>query len=230
MPTCTNRILLIGSKSDLMEPLTQYAAEQNISILGISRDHWDLSTVKPNSSVLEEILRFSPNHVVFAAGVNEPTSIHCHPDSLLNRLQYHINVNCFAFISLVSHLCDYSDISLRSIHVISSLYGVYGRKERLPYSVSKHALEAAVKCLALELPDTVVMGYRPGFFTTKLTDKNLSLEKQKNIAKCIPLTRFGRPAELCSVIINNIVTPPAYASGSFITLDGGLTAGGIFNF
>ena len=105
---------------------------------------------------------------------------------------------------------------------------MYGRKSRLPYSLSKHALEGVLKCLAIELPNTLVLGYRPGFFSTKLTNTNLTIEEQAELSKRIPLARFGQPYELSDIILNHITNPPYYSTGSFIMMDGGLTAGGIF--
>ena len=43
------------------------------------------------------------------------------------------------------------------------------------------------------MPNTLVLGYRPGFFKTKLTDKNLSENAQKRITDKIPANRFGEP-------------------------------------
>ena len=117
---------------------------------------------------------------------------------------------------------------LKSIHVLSSLYGTYGRKSRMPYSISKHALEGAIKCLSLEFPETQVIGYRPGFFKTKLTEKNLSKPEIDKISNLIPLNRLGTPEEISKIILNNIINPGTYLTGQIINIDGGLSTGGFF--
>ena len=51
----------------------------------------------------------------------------------------------------------------------------------------QHALEASIKCLALEYPETQILGYRPGFFDTKLTAKNISEETRNRLSERIPI-------------------------------------------
>ena len=108
------------------------------------------------------------------------------------------------------------------------MYGIYGRKTRLPYSVSKHALEASIKCLALEYPETQFIGYRPGFFKTKLTSANLTEEMQDELAKRIAKNRLGTPLEMSKILLDNIKNTNPYMTGTFITVDGGMISGGIF--
>ena len=98
----------------------------------------------------------------------------------------------------------------------------------MPYSISKHALEGAVKCLALEFPETQVIGYRPGFFKTRMTDKNINYEQQQQICKRVPSNRLGSPEEIAQIILNNILIPTKYFTGQVINIDGGLTSGGLF--
>ena len=147
---------------------------------------------------------------------------------IIDKLDQHLNVNCISFLSLVDLLQKKLLNKLKGVHAISSLYGNYGRRTRLPYSVSKHALEGAIKCLALEYPDTQFLGYRPGFFKTKLTEANLSKEKQNELLRRIPSKRLGSPEELSNLLLNNIKGKYPYLSGTFITIDGGLTTGGFF--
>lgn len=226
-----SRLLVIGSNSDLIKPLCDKQAELNeINILKITRTEWDLSHPVLSEEILAKILDFQPNHVLYAAGLNnllDPK--YAETSHTLEELYSHLNVNCISFICLILSLAQKLPYSLDSVHAISSLYGIYGRQRRLPYSVSKHALEGAIKCLAIELSNTLVLGYRPGFFATKLTSKNLTPVSQSNLSTKIPLARLGQPSELSDIILSNIKNPPMYMSGSFITIDGGITAGGIFN-
>lgn len=224
-----HRVLIIGANSDLISPLIVDSGSSGLQVFTVTRSEWDLRDPHIPQSLLEDVLRFSPQHIVYAAGLNDLVDFPVESDQLLTIASDHINVNCLSFVSIVNTLAKHSRNPILTIHAISSLYGIYGRSRRLPYSISKHALEAAVKCLAIEMPDSTVLAYRPGFFKTKLTDKNLSDSAQTSIVKRIPAGRFGLPTDLCNLIINNIVSPPSYASGSAITMDGGLTAGGIFN-
>ena len=222
-------IIIVGANSDLISPFSNQAAEYGFNLLKLTREQWDLRDSAIPEKVLMQIIDFNPNHIIFAAGLNEVLNLRdTSKENILYSINHHLKVNCISLLSLILSLSDNLKYSLTSIHAISSLYGIYGRQTRLPYSLSKHALEGLIKCLALELPETLVLGYRPGFFATKLTDKNLSREAQRKISDRIPMGRFGNSYELSAVILNNIITLPYYSSGSSITMDGGLTAGGIF--
>lgn len=221
-------VVVIGSNSDLMTPLL--GKSESFNFLKLARTEWDLNNIA-DDCLINQLVKFNPQHIVFAAAINNPININRATQyELAETLKSHMNINCISVVSLLAVLNNKLVNRLSSIHIISSLYGVYGRETRLPYSLSKHALEGAIKCLAIESPETTVLGYRPGFFKTKLTDKNLDCEQQRNIIKKIPMNRLGQASDLCGMIEKNILDPPQYATGSIINLDGGLTSGALFNF
>ncbi len=228
--TSNDRVVIIGGASDLIQPLVMQASIYDIDLLCLNRSEWDLEELAPSTDILQKITLFNPNHLVYAAGINQPFEINDDTNSLMKSIKKHIQINCLAFVAIVHILQKLLPQSLISVHALSSLYGIYGRKLRLPYSLSKHALEGAIKCLATELPNTLVIGYRPGFFQTKLTDQNLTNQQQEKLINRIPMRRLGHADELSDVILRNILHPPLYATGSVITMDGGLTAGGLFEF
>ena len=224
------KIIVVGANSDLISPFREKASGCGYKLMNLTRKEWDLANPNIPERISRKIVDFKPNHILYAAGLNEILDFEeAHSNSILMTINQHLNVNCLSFLNLVVLLREQLTYSLTSVHGISSLYGIYGRSTRLPYSLSKHALEGAIKCLALEMPKTLVLGYRPGFFETKLTHKNISKVNQNKIMNRIPKGRFGKPEELSDIILNNITQPPMYCSGSFITMDGALTAGGIFS-
>tara|TARA_B100001027_G_scaffold210602_1_gene177927 strand:+ start:1072 stop:1761 length:690 start_codon:yes stop_codon:yes gene_type:complete len=223
------KLIIIGSKSDLIQPLLEKAKNNNIYIFKVDREEWDLENNLPSSEITEKIINFQPTQILYAAGVNKPLIVKNEDThNVLESLNNHISVNCTSFVSIVDILQKNLKNQLIGVHVISSLYGIYGRHTRLPYVVSKHALEGVVKCLSLEYPMTQIIGYRPGFFKTKLSDRNLSLDIQEKLSKRIAQKRFGLPSELSDSILLNICNPNKYFTGTFITIDGGMISGGIF--
>jgi NAD(P)-dependent dehydrogenase (short-subunit alcohol dehydrogenase family) len=225
----SKRLVIIGSGSDLVQPLIQSGPMHGLEVLGVNRSDWDMSKRQPAPEVVERIARFRPGHLIFAAGHNTLTNIHSDPASVLTEIESHVAINCLSFIHIALLLMKELEQPLLSIHAISSLYGVYGRRSRMPYSVSKHALEGAIKCLAVEFPQTQVLGYRPGFFETRLTRQNVSSAAREALEARIPKHRFGEPEEFSAAILSNILHPNPYYTGTFITVDGGMTAGGIFD-
>ena len=223
------RLVIIGSRSDLIRPLLEKAKKNNIHILKLDREEWDLERNLPCSKTIEKIIKFQPTQLLYAAGLNKPLIVKNEDTKdILESLNNHISVNCTAFFSIVDILQKNLKNQLIGVHVISSLYGIYGRYSRLPYVVSKHALEGVVKCLSLEYPKTQIIGYRPGFFKTKLSDRNLSIDIQEKLSKRISKKRFGLPSELSDSILLNICNANEYFTGTFITIDGGMISGGIF--
>ncbi len=223
------KLLIIGSKSDLIQPLLEKVRDNNILIFQVNREEWDLASNLPSSEIIKKIINFQPNQLLYAAGQNNPLIVKNEDtQNVIASLNNHISINCISFLSIVDILQKNLKNPLIGVHVISSLYGIYGRRTRLPYVVSKHALEGVVKCLSLEYPETQIIGYRPGFFKTKLSDKNLSKDMQEKLSNRIAKKRFGLPSELSDSILLNICNPNKFFTGTFITIDGGMISGGIF--
>ncbi len=224
-----NKILIIGSGSDMLQPLIKQCPSHQLELLGLGRSDWDLKDLQPKPELLDSICAFKPTHLIFAAGQNILTDIHAYPDDVMAAIQNHMTVNCFSFVSIVLALMNRLATPLRTVHALSSLYGIYGRRGRIPYSLSKHALEGAIKCLAIEFPQTQFIGYRPGFFDTKLTGQNIPDSARHLLESRVPLHRFGQMEELSSIILANILNPVPYFTGICLTVDGAMTAGGIFD-
>ena len=221
-------LTIIGAGSDLLEPLISNK-QKDINIQKITRSQWDLLETIPTEDLLSQIISFEPNQLLFAAGVNQKINFEdIKNEDLISLIKNHLSINCISLISIVNLLQKNLPNKLEAVHAISSLYGIYGRKTRLPYSVSKHALEASIKCLALEYPETQFLGYRPGFFETKLTSANLTGEMQDQLAKRIAKKRLGTPMEMSKILLDNINNTNPYMTGTFITVDGGMISGGIF--
>lgn len=223
------KLTIIGAGSDLIRPLLEDCNNLNINLQEIKRKDWDLLDSFPSEDLLKKIINFQPNHLLFAAGMNNVLNIQKKNTSeVIKHLENHLKVNSISFLTIVDLLQKKLDKKLTSVHVISSLYGIYGRRTRLSYSISKHTLEAMVKCLALEYPDTQFLGYRPGFFNTKLTSANLSDRMKTKLFNRIANKRFGSTKEFSKVVLNNIVNSVPYLTGTFITIDGGMSSGGFF--
>jgi NAD(P)-dependent dehydrogenase (short-subunit alcohol dehydrogenase family) len=225
----TNKAVIVGSSSDLLQPLLQGCKDNGIELLRLNRSEWDLSQTTPNRGLIRSIVEFSPDHIVYAAGQNTLTDIHGAPPDVVSAIKQHMAVNCLSFVSIVLELMKELSQTIRSVHALSSLYGLYGRRARIPYSISKHALEGAIKCLAVEFPGTQFIGYRPGFFDTKLTSQNIPASQRPSLEARVPLHRFGHPEELSSLILANLLNPVPYFTGICLTVDGGMTAGGLFD-
>ena len=112
--------------------------------------------------------------------------------------------------------------------MISSLYGFLARKGRLPYVISKHALNGAVKTLAIELAPfgIIVNALSPGYIATKMTYQNNSPEKVAKFVEGIPVGRLGDPGDIAEVAAFLCSRKNRYLTGQDIVVDGGFSVGG----
>ena len=127
-------------------------------------------------------------------------------------------------------LCQYLEAALRAKHgaisFVSSAVVNNGLRNASLYAMSKGALDAVVKSLAVELaPYIRVNAVSPGAVRTSIQEKyNLpeaELEKRiKMMEKTIPMQRYGKPEELAHVIVSQLES--TYVTGAIWDVGGGI--------
>lgn len=107
----------------------------------------------------------------------------------------------------------------RIINVVS-LSGIKGLAGQTNYSASKAGVIGATKALAQEVAGRkiTVNAVAPGFIESDMT-KDLDVE---NLKKLIPMSRFGKPEEVASVVGFLASEQAAYITGEVISINGGL--------
>ena len=111
---------------------------------------------------------------------------------------------------------------------ISSVAGEFGGRGQVNYAASKGAINAMTRSLAAELAarNVNINAIAPGLIETEMSEtvRNLAGE---DIKKIIPLKRCGKPEEIAGLAVF-LASPAAdYITGQVITIDGGLSLGGI---
>jgi len=108
---------------------------------------------------------------------------------------------------------------------ISSMVGPQSFQGDPAYVASKGGLEALMRALAVELGDKGIAAnaIAPGLFLTERNAPFFAEPRIAELARRIPLQRFGPPAELVGAAIFLTADAPSYITGQVLTVDAGLS-------
>ena len=159
--------------------------------------------------------------LVHSAGINQPNLF---KNLDLNNIDFAIQTNLMGFLRVCKAILpNLKKKKCGKIIIVSSLYGFLSRKGRMSYSISKHALIAAMKTLAIEFAEFGIMvnAVSPGYINTKMTFKNNSSEVIKKIVKGIPVKKLGLPEDV-AMAVSFLASPDnSYINGIDLIVDGG---------
>ena len=150
-------------------------------------------------------------------------------DMLLMRMKKEdfeqvIDVNLLGTFNVTKNVINYM-IKARSGRIIniSSVVGISGNAGQSNYSASKAGIIGFTKSLAKELGsrNILVNAIAPGFIQTDMTNV-LKDEVKNEIAKNIPLNRFGTPEDVANVVKFLASEDSSYITGQVINVDGGM--------
>lgn len=219
------KALVLGGKGDIGAAVCQRLRQAGHQVLAVGRDDFDLTSST-------QIASFFETHggdfdlLIHSGGYNVPKNFNALTDE---EIRLCIDSNLFGFLDVVRHCCPHWQTrQYGRIVVLSSLYGFMGRRGRLPYVMSKHALNGAVKTLAIELAASGVLvnSVSPGYIATALTYRNNSASDIDKITSGIPLGRMGEPSEIAKVVEFLCSDLNTYINGQDIVVDGGYSIGG----
>ncbi|WP_013629255.1 3-oxoacyl-[acyl-carrier-protein] reductase [Rubinisphaera brasiliensis] len=121
-------------------------------------------------------------------------------------------------------------MSQRSGRVInmSSVAAEFPNQGQANYAASKGGIQGLTRCMATELGrrGITVNAVAPGFIETDMTVA-VRNAAESEIKKSIPLRRLGRPEDIADAVMFLAGDNASYITGQIITVDGGLTLGGI---
>ena len=124
-------------------------------------------------------------------------------------------------------------ISQRSGRIInmSSVAAEFGNQGQVNYAASKGGIQGLTRCLATEVGrrNITVNAVAPGFIETDMTEavRSMGGDKFKEVVAGISLKRLGKPEDIANAVLFLASDDAAYITGHVLTVDGGLTLGGI---
>ncbi|QDT63642.1 3-oxoacyl-[acyl-carrier-protein] reductase [Calycomorphotria hydatis] len=111
---------------------------------------------------------------------------------------------------------------------MSSVAARVSNQGQAAYAASKGGVEGFTRCLAVEVAKRkiTVNAVAPGFIVTDMTADVRNMAEDK-IIKEIPVKRLGEPDDIANAVLFLADERSSYITGDTITVDGGLTLGGI---
>ena len=111
---------------------------------------------------------------------------------------------------------------------MSSVSAEFGNAGQVNYAASKGGIQGLTRCLATEIGkrNITVNAVAPGFIATDMTETVREMAGDV-IKKKIPLKRMGTPEDIAAATLFLASDEAGYITGQVLTVDGGLTLGGL---
>ena len=206
-----------ASNSEAAESLCKEIEAGGGSAIAIG---FDVADFKASAAALEPLVESEgvPDVVVSNAGITRDGLMAMMSDEEWSSV---IGTNLGGFFNVVRPLLKQM-LRRRSGRIIgvSSLSGQAGNPGQVNYSASKAGLIGAAKALAKEIAKRgiTVNVVAPGFIETDMVKE---LPKDE-LAKMIPLGRFGTPEEIASAVSFLASDEAGYITGQVLAVNGGM--------
>lgn len=174
-----------------------------------------------SKSNLSNIEKNEFDAIIFAQGLNTSDSILRWDSSTYNEVVEGNLTFCLEALNflIISNLIK----SNSRIVLISSIWGSLSKENKLSYSVSKSALNALVKSLAIDLASSniAVNAVAPGVVESPMTSRNLQQAQIDKIKNETPGKRLVTPEDIAKTVYFLASDDSKGINGQIITLDNG---------
>ncbi len=193
------------------------AESLRVEITSLGKRAWIFQADLSDSTQTEELIRLvnkstSLHFLVNSAAIFEPLSFNA---TTLTDWNGHLALNLTAPFLLSQAFARQADEGARIINILD-WRALRPGADHFPYTISKSALAALTKSMAIALaPKIVVNGLALGAILPP-ADGNASPEIIKNV----PMKRWAQEPEVEQALLF-LLTSPAYITGEIIHVDGG---------
>ena len=219
-------LFLTGGYGEIGSAIAEKFRAAGWQVVAPKSNELDLSDKASIAAYLKARQNPRTDAIIHCAGVNWPKPLE---QLELTNLEKTMQINALSLVPILQHLApSMKKQGSGHILVISSIYGIISRSQRLPYAMSKHALSGLVQTLAIELgPFGIkVNALAPGVIETKMTRQNNSPEKVAELKAGIPLGRLGKPEDIAKAAFFLCSEENSFITGQTIVADGGYIIGG----
>lgn len=217
------RILLTGGSGGIGSAIQAQMEYLGHDVLFPTSSELDLSNPELITKWLIEHDKKEIDGIVFSAGINFPINFEDVSDEQYSKI---LQLNTHSCRKIIQHfLPGMKTRNFGRIVAISSTYSALSRLGRSSYSISKAALEALIRSVAVENAESNILANSilPGFVETSLTHKNNNEEQIKKLLERVPIKRLGTPDEVAKLAAFLMAPENTYLTGQSIKIDGGFS-------
>ncbi|ATP57145.1 short-chain dehydrogenase [Pedobacter ginsengisoli] len=208
------KVIITGRRKEAIE-----RAAQELNVTGLIADQSNLTDI--NALVNDVTRKFGKIDILLInAGITKFSTIETMPETIFDEV---MNVNFKGAYFTLSKFIPIMNINA-SVILLSSTSAHISPPQASVYAASKAALNAVMKIAALELADRKIRvnAVSPGPVSTAIMDKiGLDQKLEDQMTSTIPLSRFGKPAEVAKLIAFLASDNAAFINGSEYLIDGG---------
>jgi NAD(P)-dependent dehydrogenase (short-subunit alcohol dehydrogenase family) len=179
------KIILFGATGQIGSVINKRLSE-NFEIIQISSKKI-ITSANAKAEILDQVKnKNSIDGVIWSQGINQNDSI---LDFKLSQFEAMIDANLKFILYTTKAILDLELLkNPSSLVIISSIWQEFAKKNKLSYSISKSALSALVKSLALDLSERNIRvnSILPGVVDNEMTRQNLSQEEILKITDRTP--------------------------------------------
>lgn len=216
-------VFLTGAGRGIGKRIKEVFLENGAEVIAPTHEELDLADESAVEGYLKAYNKNNPDIFIHCAGINRLAGIEKIENTLLQEV---MQVNCFSAVQIMRRFIPgMREKGYGRVVLISSLYAVVSRENRIAYSASKNAVTGIMRSIALETAaDNVLLNaVAPGYVMTDMTKRNLSGQEIKEIRRLIPTGRFQTESEIASLVCFLCSPYNQSITGQLIAADGGFT-------
>ena len=179
------KIILFGATGQIGSVINKRLSE-NFEIIQISSKKI-ITSANAEAEILNQVKnKNSIDGVIWSQGINQNDSI---LDFKLSQFEAMMDANLKFILNTIKAILDLELLkNPSSLVIISSIWQEFAKKNKLSYSISKAALSALVKSLALDLSERNIRvnSILPGVVDNEMTRQNLSQDEILKITDRTP--------------------------------------------
>ena len=217
------KILVTGGSGGIGSAIKNQLISEGHEVVAPTSSELDLADLDAVELWISNNSNLYIGGLVLSAGINSPKAFLEISDSDFART-FDVNMKSSRML-IQAFLPTMVKHKVGRIVAVSSAYANLARIDRSSYSISKAALEALIRSIAVEHANTNIIAnvVVPGFISTPLTQKNNSQTQIHKLLERIPIGRLGTPLEVAQLVSFLLSEKNTYITGQSIAIDGGFS-------